>query len=175
MLFVALGTGLGAGLVLSDALYRGHYGFAGEAGHITVVVGGRSCPCGSRGCWERYASGTALVAQYLEHGGDPEVGGPGITALAKSGDAKALAAVTEVGEWLGRGLASLVAVLDPAVIVVGGGVSEAGDLLLEPARQLMLENVTGAGRRPLPPIAAATLGNEAGVVGAALLAARHSS
>lgn len=174
MLFVALGTGLGAGLVLGDALYRGHYGFAGEAGHITVVVGGRSCPCGSRGCWERYASGTALVAQYLEHGGDPEVGGPGITALAKSGDAKALAAVTEVGEWLGRGLASLVAVLDPAVIVVGGGVSEAGDLLLEPARQLMQENVTGAGRRPLPPVRPATLGNEAGVVGAALLAARHS-
>jgi glucokinase len=175
MLFVALGTGLGAGLVLGGALYRGHHGFAGEAGHITVVVGGRSCPCGSRGCWERYASGTALVAQYLEHGGDPEVGGPGITALATSGDTKALTAVTDVGEWLGRGLASLVAVLDPAVIVVGGGVSEAGDLLLDPARRLMRENVTGAERRPLPPVVAATLGNDAGVVGAALLAAGHSS
>lgn len=175
MLFVALGTGLGAGLVLSDELYRGHHGFAGEAGHITVVVGGRSCPCGSRGCWERYASGTALVAQYLEHGGDPEVGGPGITRLAMNGDSVALAALTEVGEWLGRGLASLVAVLDPAVIVVGGGVSEAGDLLLDPARELMRQNVTGAERRPLPPILAASLGNEAGVVGAALLASRHAS
>jgi glucokinase len=175
MLFVALGTGLGAGLVLGGELYRGHHGFAGEAGHITVVVDGRSCPCGSRGCWERYASGTALVAQYLEHGGDPEVGGPGITRRATAGDATALAAMTEVGEWLGRGLASLVAVLDPAVIVVGGGVSEAGDLLLDPARRLMRASVTGAERRPLPPILAASLGNEAGVVGAALLAARHAS
>ncbi len=170
LLFVALGTGLGAGLVIRDELYRGAQGFAGEAGHITVVVGGRQCPCGARGCWERYASGTALVAEYLERGGDPEVGGPGITAAAKAGDATATAALADVGEWLGRGLASLVAVLDPERIVVGGGVSEAGDLLLEPARASLATAVTGGGRRPLPGVVGAELGNEAGVVGAAMLA-----
>jgi glucokinase len=173
MLFVALGTGLGAGLVLRNELYRGYQGFAGEAGHLTVVIDGRACPCGARGCWERYASGTALVAHYVERGGDPEVGGPGITAAAAQGDPVALGALTDVGEWLGRGLASLVAILDPEVIVVGGGVSESGDLLLHPARRLLAESVTGADRRPLPDVVAAQLGNEAGVVGAAMLAHRH--
>ena len=173
MLFVALGTGLGAGLVLRNELYRGYQGFAGEAGHLTVVIDGRACPCGARGCWERYASGTALVAHYVERGGDPEVGGPGITAAAAKGDPVALGALTDVGEWLGRGLASLVAILDPEVIVVGGGVSESGDLLLDPARRLLAASVTGADRRPLPEVVAAQLGNEAGVVGAAMLAHRH--
>ena len=173
MLFVALGTGLGAGLVLSNRLYRGYQGFAGEAGHLTVVIDGRACPCGARGCWERYASGTALVAHYVERGGDPEVGGPGITKAAAKGDALALAALADVGEWLGRGLASLVAILDPEIVVVGGGVSESGDLLLDPARRQLAESVTGAGRRPLPAVEAATLGNEAGVVGAAMLARSH--
>ncbi|MCZ3387872.1 MAG: ROK family protein [Actinomycetia bacterium] len=172
MLFVALGTGLGAGLILRDRMYRGYHGFAGEAGHITVVIDGRACPCGSRGCWERYASGTALVSHYVERGGDPEVGGPGITRAAAKGDPLALAALEDVGEWLGRGLASLVAVLDPELIVVGGGVSESGDLLLDPARRALASSVMGAGRRPLPRVVAAELGNAAGVVGAAMLA-RH--
>ena len=79
-----------------------------------MVIDGRACPCGARGCWERYASGTALVAQYLERGGDPEIGGPGITRAAAAGDLLAVGALADVGEWLGRGLASLVAVLDPA-------------------------------------------------------------
>jgi glucokinase len=170
MLFVALGTGLGAGLVLHNELYRGYQGFAGEAGHLTVVIDGRACPCGSRGCWERYASGTALVGHYVERGGDPEVGGPGITKAAANGDVLALAALSDVGEWLGRGLASLVAILDPELIVVGGGVSESGELLLEPARRQLAASVTGAARRPLPRVVAAQLGNEAGVVGAAMLA-----
>ncbi len=173
LLFIALGTGLGAGLILHDELYSGFQGFAGEAGHITVVIDGRPCPCGSRGCWERYASGTALVAEYIERGGDSEVSGPTITQRAQGGDALALAAITSVGEWLGRGMASLVAVLDPERIVIGGGVSEAGELLLEPARRLMAESVTGADRRPLPLIAGAELGNDAGVVGAAMAARPH--
>ena len=100
-------------------------------------------------------------------------GGPGITTAAAKGDPVALGALTDVGEWLGRGLASLVAILDPEVIVVGGGVSESGDLLLEPARRLLAASVTGADRRPLPAVVAAQLGNEAGVVGAAMLAHRH--
>jgi glucokinase len=173
MLFVALGTGVGAGLILRNSLYAGHLGFAGEAGHITVVVDGRSCPCGSRGCWERYASGTALVVEYIDRGGDSEVTGPQITQAAQAGDPLALGAVTTIGEWLGRGVASLVAVLDPERVVIGGGVSEAGELLLEPARRTFAATVTGAGRRPLPPLVRAELGNEAGVVGAATLARQH--
>lgn len=174
MLMVALGTGLGAGLVLSNKLYRGYQGFAGEAGHITVVIDGRACPCGGRGCWERYASGTALVAHYLERGGDPEVGGPGITKAAAAGESLAVAALADVGEWLGRGLASLVAILDPEVVVVGGGVSEAGDLLLDPARRQFAASVTGADVRPLPRIVPALMGNDAGVIGAAMLARGHA-
>jgi glucokinase len=172
VLFVALGTGLGAGIIVRGELYRGWMGFAGEAGHMTVVVGGRTCPCGSRGCWERYASGTALVAEYIERGGDPEIGGPAITAAAQHGEHRALASLTTVGEWLGRGLASLTAVLDPERIVVGGGLGEAGELLVGPARAAMAESVTGAGRRPLPEVVSATLGNRAGVIGAALEAGR---
>lgn len=174
VLFVALGTGLGAGLIIRGEMYRGWMGFAGEAGHMTVVVGGRTCPCGSRGCWERYASGTALVAEYIDRGGDPEIGGPAITAAAQAGEHRALAALTTVGEWTGRGLASLIAVLDPERIVVGGGLGEAGELLLAPAREAMAESVTGAGRRPLPPVVSAALGNRAGVIGAALEADRYA-
>lgn len=170
LLMVALGTGLGSGLVLDGRLYRGAHGFAGEAGHLPVVRDGRPCPCGSRGCWERYASGTALVQAYREGGGDPARSGPQITSAARADDPAAVGAFTEVGWWLGYGLAGLVAVLDPGVVVVGGGVAEAGELLLIPARQALAATVTGAGRRPLPPLSPARLGTLAGIVGAADLA-----
>ena len=169
-LFVALGTGLGAGLIVDGILYRGALGFAGEAGHMCVVRNGRICPCGSRGCWERYCSGTALLAAHLDRGGDPERTGPDITAAAIAGDDRARGAISEVADWLGHGLASLVAVLDPGLIVVGGGVSQAGDLLIEPAASSMKASMTGAGRRPNPELVAATMGNGAGVIGAADLA-----
>jgi glucokinase len=112
------------------------------------------------------------VAEYIERGGDPEVGGPAITAAAAAGEPRALAALTTVGEWLGRGLASLIAVLDPQRVVVGGGLGEAGELLLGPAREVMTQTVTGAGRRPLPELVPAALGNRAGFIGAAFEAAR---
>lgn len=170
LLMVALGTGLGSGLVLDGRLYRGAHGFAGEAGHLLVVRDGRPCPCGSRGCWERYASGTALLAAYVAAGGDPARSGPEVTGLAVAGDEAARMAFDEVGRWLGHGLAGLVAVLDPGVIVIGGGVAEAGELLLAPARETLSATVTGAGRRPLPPLSPARLGTQAGIVGAAALA-----
>ena len=173
LLLVALGTGIGAGLVLDGGLYRGSNGFAGEAGHLTVVRDGRVCPCGSRGCWERYASGTALLAAYLERGGNPELGGPDITAAALGGDETAREALADIGDWLGRGLASLVAVLDPGVVVIGGGVSEAGELLMAPALKAFRSALTGRGLRPEPSVAVASLGVDAGVVGAAALALHH--
>jgi glucokinase len=173
LLMVAVGTGIGAGLILDGALFRGANGFAGEAGHLTVVRDGRVCPCGSRGCWERYASGTALLAAFLERGGSPELTGPDITAAAIAGDEIACEALADIGDWLGRGLASLVAVLDPGVVVVGGGVSEAGDLLMTPALESFRATLTGRGLRPEPRITVAQLGNEAGVIGAAALVGRH--
>jgi glucokinase len=173
LLLIALGTGLGAGLVLDGSLYRGANGFAGEAGHITVVRDGRVCPCGSRGCWERYASGTALLAAFLERGGNPELSGPDITAAALAGDETAREALLDVGGWFGHGLASLVAVLDPGVVVVGGGLSEAGDLLMAPALESFRSVLTGRGLRPEPRIVTATLGIDAGVIGAAALAGHH--
>ena len=170
LLMVTLGTGLGAGLVLGGQLYRGAFGYAGEAGHVLVEVDGRPCPCGATGCLERYASGTALLTAYVEAGGEASVAGPAITEAARSGSSPALAAYRSVGWWLGYGLASLVAVLDPGVIVVGGGLVAAGELLLGPAREALAGSVTGGGRRPLPALHPARMGNDAGMEGAADLA-----
>lgn len=170
VLTITVGTGLGAGLVLGGRLYRGGFGFAGEPGHMPVVRDGRPCPCGSRGCWERYASGTALVATFQELGGDPHLQGPEVTAAAFEGDPVAREAFTEVGDWLGYGLAGVVATLDPAIVVIGGGVSEAGDLLMNQARKTFSETITGKGLRPEPPIVLASMGQDAGVIGAAAIA-----
>jgi glucokinase len=147
---VTLGTGIGGGLVLDGSLYRGASGIACEYGHMTIVPDGRACACGNRGCWEMYASGRALAR-----------------------DARELAAestCTTMGRWLGRGLANLAAALDPSMFVIGGGVSEAGELLLAPARQEFAHTLTGRGFRPVAAIEAAAFGADAGLVGAADLA-----
>ncbi len=186
MMMVTVGTGVGGGLVLGGNLYRGAFGAAAEIGHLRVVPQGRLCGCGNLGCLEQYGSGSALVAQTRERarsaaaaglleraGGDPEgIDGPLITALAAEGDAFAIAQVAEIGRWLGEAIASLTAVLDPAVVVIGGGVSEAGELLLEPMRTAFAHELTGRGHRPTLDIRAAALGNSAGVIGAADLARR---
>lgn len=175
VLMVTVGTGLGSGLVLSEHLYRGSLGFAGEVGHVTVVRDGRDCPCGARGCWERYASGTALLLAFRERGGDPALDGPGVTAAAVAGDQIARNAFAEIGDWLGQGLASMVAVVDPGIVVIGGGVSDAGELLMARARQTFSESLTGGGRRAEPPIVQAGLGIDAGVIGAATISReRHT-
>ncbi|HEV7657665.1 MAG TPA: ROK family glucokinase [Mycobacteriales bacterium] len=186
---VTLGTGIGGGLVVSGTLYRGAFGVAGEWGHMTVVPEGRRCACGNRGCWEQYASGTALardarelaeVSPVAAHrllqlaGGDPAaLTGTDVTAAAREGDPAAVEIFTAMGRWLGRGIASLAAALDPSVVVIGGGVSEAGDLLLRPAQETFAANLTGRGFRPIAPIRIAALGPDAGLVGAADLARRR--
>jgi glucokinase len=180
-LMVAIGTGIGGGLILDGELYRGGHGVAGEIGHIGIVPDGRPCQCGRRGCWEEYASGSSLTfhartaaregraPRLLEvAGGDPAaVTGSMVTELARSGEPAALALFAELANWLGLGLASLTAVLDPTLVVLGGGVSEAGDLLLEPVRAALAREVTGGSRRPLPEVRLAALGNDAGLIGAA--------
>jgi glucokinase len=183
---VTVGTGVGGGIVLDGRLLRGYWGLAGEIGHMRVEPGGRPCGCGQRGCWEQYASGQALVREarrlaaedrsaarkLLALGdGTPEgILGPDVTTAAQHGDPVAIAAFHSVGRWLGEGLAQLAAILDPAAFVIGGGVSEAGDVLLEPARVAYAETLTGARYRRLAEIRPAELGNAAGMVGVADLA-----
>jgi glucokinase len=186
---VTLGTGIGGGLVVSGTLFRGGFGLAGEWGHMTVVADGRWCVCGNRGCWEMYASGTALARDARELAavspvaarrlleladGDPAaLTGTDVTTAAREGDPAAVEIFTAMGRWLGRGIASLAAALDPNVVVIGGGVSEAGELLLRPAQEMFAETLTGRGFRPLAPIRLAALGPDAGLVGAADLARRR--
>ena len=189
MVMVTLGTGIGGGLVIGGRLYRGRWGVAGEWGHQTVVPDGRACPCGNHGCWERYCSGEALRlgGQALAASGAPEaatllavvagepdaIRGHHVSATARAGDPACAGILHEVGTWLGRGLAGLAAVLDPEVFVIGGGVSEAGEALLAPARAAYARHRTGRGFRPEAPILPARLGNDAGLVGAADLSRRR--
>ena len=186
VLVVTVGTGLGGGLIVGGALIRGASGTAGEIGHSVLERDGRPCPCGDRGCLEQYASGRALVREARDlvrehpgasHGlvsrcdGDPEkIDGPAVTEAAREGDPGALRAFERVGTALGHGLASVANVLDPARIVLGGGVSEAGELLLAPTRTAFALHVVGRGERPLAELVLAALGNDAGAVGAADLA-----
>jgi glucokinase len=185
LVLVALGTGIGAGIVIGGRLVRGAHGIAGEPGHQQAVPDGLPCPCGRRGCWERYASGSALVrlaragatahpsdaSVLLELAGGPErITGSLVTTAARAGDKVAAGAFHEVGRWLGIGLADLVQVLDPQLLVIGGGVAEAGELLLAPARESYLDALANRSRLPAAPIRPAQLGNLAGVVGAADLA-----
>ena len=188
LVLLTVGTGIGGGIVLDGELYRGAFGVAAEVGHLRVVPQGVLCGCGNRGCWEQYASGRALVRDARELvqsrtagfqalseacGGDPgRLDGKMVTRLAQEGDAASVGLVAEVGRWLGEGLASLTAVLDPAVTVVGGGVSAAGALLLDPMRAAFESELTGRGYRPVMEIRPAEMGNDAGIVGAADLARR---
>ena len=188
LLLVTVGTGVGGGLVPDGSLYRGAFGVGAEIGHMRVVPGGILCGCGNHGCWEQYASGSAMVrdaradarggsllARHLLDlaGGDPErITGPLITEAARAGDPFSVEQLATLGRWLGEGIASLTAVLDPAVCVIGGGVSEAGDLLLDPIRMAFAAQLTGRGHRPALDIRKARLGNRAGLIGAADLARR---
>lgn len=182
-LVITLGTGIGGAVVLGGRVHRGSNGMAGEFGHMQVVPDGLACECGGRGCWEQYSSGNALARFARERvgrertvltamcGGVPErLVGPMVTDAARDGDVVARQAFASVGDWLGVGIANLVAALDPDVVVVGGGVSAAGDLLLEPARAGLTRTLVGASHRRVPPVHRATFGPEAGVVGAAVLA-----
>jgi glucokinase len=183
-LFVGVGTGIGGGIVAGGRLLRGAHGLAGEIGHIIVEPDGPLCGCGNRGCWEQVASGLAIaragrravadepgsmIARLA--GGDPRRStGELVTEAAREGDAAAVQILTTVARRLGEGVAGLVNVLDPDVVVVGGGVGEAGDLLLGPLREAYLAAVEGADVRPEVAIMPAQLGNDAGAIGAALLA-----
>jgi glucokinase len=168
LLYVGVGTGIGGGIVMDGRVQRGAYGFAGEIGHIVVEPDGPVCGCGNRGCWETVASGSAVTRLGHERMG---IDGYSVVDAARHRDADALGILRDVGTRLGEGIAGLVNVLDPELVIVGGGAAaSAGDLLLEPARRAFGATVEGAGHRPDVGIVPATLGADGAAVGAALWA-----
>jgi glucokinase len=187
MVLITVGTGIGGGVVVDSRLLRGAYGVGGELGHMRVVPDGLRCGCGNRGCWEVYASGNALVREARELvasgalsaaaladacGGDPAaLKGDHVTSAAQAGDSASVELLADLGRWVGEGAASVSAILDPELIVIGGGVVAAGDLLIGPAHAAYARNLTGRGHRPVADMVPATLGNDAGLIGVAALAA----
>ena len=183
-LVITLGTGIGVGIIAGGAVLRGKNGYAGEAGHMVVDPSGPLCSCGRRGCWERYASGSGLArlareaatagrlaaVMALARGDAESVRGEHVTEAAAAGDPGALEVMAELGWWTALGLANLTALLDPSVIVIGGGLVGAGDLLLEPTRKAYEEILYAGAQRPTVAIVPAFLGEVAGAVGAALMA-----
>lgn len=170
MVMLTVGTGVGGALVDDGRLVVGGFGMAAELGHIIIEPGGRLCGCGNHGCLEQYASGTALMRAAREFVGDDSLTQDSLTDLLRQGSPEALRALDGIARALGRGIASLVAVTDPQLIVIGGGVASAGELLLRPVRESFLETYGARDKRPVADIAVATMGNTAGVVGAADLA-----
>src|SRR4051812_18034215 len=175
---VTLGTGIGGGVVTNGVLQRGANGFAGEPGHMVVDPRGPPCPCGRRGCWERFASGSGLGRLAREAaesgrggrflalaGGDPDgARGGHVPTGAMEGDAAALDVFREFGWWAALGIANLVNVLDPEVVVVGGGLVTAGEILMGPIREAFPSLVLASAQRPHVEIVPAQLGNDAGAI-----------
>ena len=180
---VTLGTGIGAGVVAEGFLVRGAHGFGGEAGHMVVDPRGPLCPCGRRGCWERFASGSGLGwlgREAAEAGRFPRgvelaggvaehVRGEDVTHAAAEGDPEALAVIETFASWVALGIGNLVTLLDCQLVVIGGGLVEVGELLLEPVRRAYVSKVMAPEERPDVRIVAAELGEQAGAIGAALL------
>jgi len=186
ILMLTVGTGIGGGIVVNSNLYRGSFGIAAEIGHLRIVPGGLLCGCGAHGCFEQYGSGTALLRHAREaiqansdrarnilgrgDGTIEGVKGSAITEAAREGDELALAVFETTGDYIGAGIASLAVILDPEAVVIGGGVIDAGEILLNPIRTSMDKYMPFAGKHPHPQIIGAQLGNEAGLVGVADLA-----
>jgi glucokinase len=183
LMMLTLGTGVGGGLILGGSVFRGAFGIGAELGHIRIVPEGQLCGCGIRGCLEQYASGSALMrhareaidaspllAHNLLDRGDGTIEGlrgSDITEAARDGDPVAIAAFNTMATYLGAGIASLCAVIDPSCVVLGGGVIDAGELFLGPTRDAALRLIPFSGKHPYPEIVAAELGNHAGLVGVA--------
>ena len=181
LVFITLGTGVGGGVITHGVLMRGAQGAGGELGHTTIQATGPRCSCGNRGCLEAMASGTAIRRRArevaIEKPGSAlnrlastrEILGEDVTRLAEEGDEAALSVLEEAGVWLGIGLAGFVNVFNPEVVAIGGGVVEAGDLILDPARrEIQLRARSPA--RDLAEVRVATLGAKSGILGAAALA-----
>jgi len=189
MMMLTIGTGVGGAIVANGELFRGAFGIGAELGHSNFIPNGKACGCGQKGCLEQYGSGTALLnsAKELIASGSPdssrlaelatlkgELTGVEVYQAIQEGDKGALRLLGELGTNLGMAVASFTAILDTEIVVIGGGVSAAGELLLEPIRAAYLEHLPARGFRPELELVAAQLHNDAGVVGVADLARLHS-
>jgi glucokinase len=186
MIMITVGTGIGGGIVLDGRMYRGSFGVAGEIGHLNMVPEGIPCGCGSKGCWEQYASGRALrrygreraAADHvlgkrlleLNEGIAETITGSQITQAAGEGDPLALEVFEDLADWLGRGMGDLASLFDPAVFVLGGGVSDSGSLLLDPVGKAFERHLIGGSSRPRAEVVLASMGSAAGIAGAGDLA-----
>jgi glucokinase len=191
-LVITFGTGIGGAIIAGGQVVHGRHGFGGEVGHMVVDPSGPDCPCGQRGCWEQLASGSALTSSaraLVARGGGRRIaalaaagaGGAGdgarsirgehVTAAAKEGDPDALECFDLLAGWLGLGLTNLVNALDPELIVIGGGLSSAGECLLQPLRRYVTGSAMGGVSREFPRIVTAELGEMAGAIGAAFVGA----
>ena len=186
---MTIGTGIGAGIIINRELQRGDTGIAGEVGHILVNPSGdQQCGCGTTGCLEAMASGTALgragrraaaadpVGRLAELAGGPdEVTGETVHQAAHEGDPTARQLFDQIGYWLGIGIASLANVFDPQRIILAGGLAATGDLLLRPTRESFEHHIFAGEYRKMPTLTPALLGPEAGLIGAALLALHQTA
>jgi glucokinase len=189
VIMVTLGTGIGGGVIASNMLIRGANGFTGEIGHMVVDPDGPPCPCGRRGCWERFASGSGLgrlareaaVGKRLRRvvelaGGETDrVRGEHVQRAAQEGDPEALAVVDQFGRWVALGLVNLTNMLDPQMFVIGGGLAASADLYLGPIQKWFTQLLYAPDLRPHPLLRFAELGEQAGAVGAALLPLVHAA
>ena len=182
---VTLGTGVGGGIILDGKLLTGVNGAAGEIGHMSVEMDGIPCPCGRNGCFEQYASATALVRQTREAmeqdrektsrlwelaDGDPaNVNGLVLFTAAREGDGRALMVLDKFTTYLAIGVADLINIFQPDVLCIGGGISKQGDFLIQPLIRKVEELRYTKHSKKQTTICAATLGNDAGIIGAALL------
>jgi glucokinase-like ROK family protein len=183
MIFVKIGTGIGSGILIGGRLHRGHQGCAGDLGHITVDPDGPTCACGNRGCLEAMAAAPAMVAlaERCARNGESavlaemlgeegELSARDIGEAARSGDDCALDVIRRSGRLVGQTLASLVSVLNPSLIIIGGGVSHIGNTLLAEIRSTVYQRSLPLATRNLP-IVMSELDNVAGVTGASAMAA----
>ena len=169
MWMVTLGTGIGGGLVSGGILQRGSQGFAGEIGHMVVNPEGPMCPCGKNGCWERYASGSGLAFLAGSHSGES------VIASARNGDKSAVETIDRFAYWVALGLANLANITDPDTIVIGGGLSQAADVIMSPIGEWFKKLLYAPEHRRHAALRVAKLGEHAGAIGAASLSALTES
>ena len=185
LIMITLGTGIGGGVIADGRLLLGAHGYLGEFGHMMIDPDGPPCPCGKRGCWERYASGSAIaleakrLAIYEGRLGDVvaaagsvvDITAEHIVAAAIDGDADAVYVLGHFARWMAVGLGSLTMAFDPAMFVIGGGLSRAAPVYEDVLRERFAEAVYASDLRPLPVLSFAVLGERAGAVGAAFYGA----
>lgn len=167
VLVVTLGTGIGGGIISEGRLVRGSNGFAGEIGHLVVVADGRTCACGRRGCWEQYASGTALGRMAGDL--DATLDAVGLRRSAEAGDSRAAVVIDDFARWVALGVAGLVHTLDPEVVVIGGGVAHRAEILRTSVERWLGEFLYASHVRRHPDVRLARHGEDAGALGAAFL------